>query len=568
MVATRDPSMQASQLQGYALVLASCLALGQVIQMLGPSKKMRARPILWVFILVSLVPYMVSIYTANQAQSLVPRVHPLEAVIVNAKMEFEGMLARQSKNYPTAEREYRRRHGIDPPPGFQEWYIFAREYQSPVIDEFDMILESIRPFLRLSGKEINTIIKKAANTPNVELWDCNFSLDRIGTGSNTTECTHPWRTNDRHFGLMFDRLLKDIPKRPLDVRFLVNHLDEPRVLIPPSSGSDKGQFQLTDLTQKSTWDAITKHCPSNADKGGRVEGAFTFITNNSQAMDLCAHPEYKNMHGLFIGPTSFGLIEGTVPILSTGAPSTMGDILFPSPAYNVESDFHYNPGHDVGWDKKKNKLYWAGSTTGGFVSDRSWTSFHRQRFVSLAQNLEPKQHTYLQESNKGVVEQKKTSFWNGRLFDVAFTRIFQCARKNCHDQRQHFRTRNWADKDEAMKYKLAFDLDGNGISGRYYKLLASKSVPLKQTVLKEWHDERLMPWVHYVPVSLGMEELPELIFWLTSTKAGQERAKAIAEQGREWYNKAFREVDMGIYVYRLMLELARVQDPGREAFAV
>lgn len=40
-----------------------------------------------------------------------------------------------------------------------------------------------------------------------------------------------------------------------------------------------------------------------------------------------------------------------------------------------------------------------------------------------------------------------------------------------------------ASKDEAFHSRLVFDLDGNGISGRWYRLLASKSAPLKQTLL-------------------------------------------------------------------------------------
>lgn len=159
----------------------------------------------------------------------------------------------------------------------------------------------------------------------------------------------------------------------------------------------------------------------------------------------------------------------------------------------------------------------------------------------------------------------KSSFLNSRLFDVAFTKIFQCERRQCRDQRGYFTVKSWADKDQPLRSRLVFDLDGNGISGRYYKLLASKSVPLKQTLLREWHDDRLMPWVHYIPVSQSMKELPELVSYLTSTEAGQKIAKEIAEQGREWFSKAFRDVDLSIYSYRLLLELARLQDPNRPA---
>ena len=76
------------------------------------------------------------------------------------------------------------------------------------------------------------------------------------------------------------------------------------------------------------------------------------------------------------------------------------------------------------------------------------------------------------------------------------------------------------------------------MSGRFVRLLASRSAVLTQTLLREWHDERLAPWVHYLPVSQGLGELPELVAWLTGTEAGQKRARAVAEQGRQWAARA------------------------------
>lgn len=85
-------------------------------------------------------------------------------------------------------------------------------------------------------------------------------------------------------------------------------------------------------------------------------------------------------------------------------------------------------------------------------------------------------------------------------------------------------------------------------------------------MLREWHDERLWPWVHYIPVSLGMEEVPEVVRYFTSSKEGRERAGSIARNGKEWFGRAFREVDLGVWVWRVLLEVGRVGDPGRDAF--
>jgi hypothetical protein len=61
-----------------------------------------------------------------------------------------------------------------------------------------------------------------------------------------------------------------------------------------------------------------------------------------------------------------------------------------------------------------------------------------------------------------------------------------------------------------------------------------------------------------------MDELPEIMRYLTSHEDGKRRAKEIADAGREWHGKALRREDFTIYLYRLMLELARIMDPNRE----
>lgn len=568
-----------SGLQALTHVGVSLIALGQVIYLL-PSRAGTSKLILWTFCLVPLVPYLANaVAVQNQQSSLAysqPRVHPVEVLIQNAKAEFDSMLARQSRTYAEAHSEYRRRYGIEPPPGFEAWYYFAKANDSPIIDDYDTIYGSVSPLWRLSGREVRDIMNQVQQAPDSELWACIFSGHQA-----TTHCHHPYRAFDRHIQFLFDKLLGDLRGVLPDVKFLVNHFDEPRVVIPGQSSpgsTSNPQFNITDLSRRPVWDILTKACTRTGEKNQdnqkkqAVETfGLPFVADRPAAMDLCRQPEYSEMHGLMMSPSVFRLIEGTVPVLSTGAPSTMGDILYPSPAY-FEPEFQYTDTQDVDWDRKRNNLYWAGSTTGGVASSSgsytnsvsdSWHFYHRQRFVSLAQNLQRRQHSYLHETS-GIIHRVKTTFLNTHLFDVAFTRIFQCGWRQCRQQRAYFKTKSWANKDQAFRSRLVFDIDGNGISGRYYKLLASRSAPLKQTLLREWHDDRLVPWVHYIPVSQGMEELPELVTYLTSTESGRENAREIAEQGRDWFAKAFRDVDLSVYVYRLVLELARLQDPRRE----
>ncbi|KAK0384050.1 hypothetical protein NLU13_8139 [Sarocladium strictum] len=557
-----------SEYQALSHLLASILSLGQLIALQPQHAK--SRHYLWLLALVPVVPYLFTLWNIRAWQSNAPdwdsgQLHPLDKLIEDAQQEFYQMRKRQSITYGIAEEEYRRRYGIDPPPGFEAWFDYAVSNDSPIIDEFDTLFESISPYLKLSGKQVNRLMKRIQETPLNELWTCSFEGE-----TPEAACHHRKRNpkKDRDITRLLNELLGNVGSQLRGIQVLVNHLDEPRVLFPPRSTPD-GNFQLRNIKRENTWSDVTTHCPSNEEDWNAKHPLvkqydLPFVANRSSIMDLCQHAEYENMHGLLLSPKNLRLIEGHVPVLGTGSFSTMGDILIPSPAY-IQQTFLYDDGGDVAWEKKRNNLYWDGSNTGGYAKKGDpWLKFHRQRFVSFVQRLENRSYYYLQ-SARGKVVRTASKMLNGRLYDVAFTRILQCDPSTCHEQRDFFRTRSWTPPTAALHSRLVFDLDGNGISGRFYRLLASHSLPLKQTLLREWHDERLVPWVHYVPISQGMEELPEVVRWLTSTERGQMRAREMAEAGRRWYYEAIRDVDKGLYLYRVLLELGRVQDEKRGA---
>ncbi|KXT09406.1 hypothetical protein AC579_8447 [Pseudocercospora musae] len=80
-------------------------------------------------------------------------------------------------------------------------------------------------------------------------------------------------------------------------------------------------------------------------------------------------------------------------------------------------------------------------------------------------------------------------------------------------------------------------------------------------LFKELHHDRLVPGVHYVPISLAMDELPEVVRYLTEGE-GKKIAGKLAINGQVRSRKALKPV---VYLYRLMLELARITDPDRKA---
>lgn len=51
------------------------------------------------------------------------------------------------------------------------------------------------------------------------------------------------------------------------------------------------------------------------------------------------------------------------------------------------------------------------------------------------------------------------------------------------------------------QYKYVFDVDGNGWSGRFHRLMSMRSVVLKSTVFPEWYQDRVQEWVQCVSLS-------------------------------------------------------------------
>jgi len=488
--------------------------------------------------------------------------HPMKTLVHKAETEFEELLAKQSTSFEMASSEYVRRYKRPPPPGFEMWYEFATKHDSLIIDEFDIINEALAPFWKLSGVELKRRLGKVRG-PSISHCRPLQHQDKAGCDPLGDEVLHLLRQAG---------VLAHLPETSI----LVNEMDEPRVLIKGDDGSgevrneDYNLLEWIDMSHQHIWDQITAGCRHNeihsVQQPTSESSGFELCAEKSDAVDLCRHPEYSNMHGLWRSPASFSALRVEVPILSPAVLSTMGDIPFPAAAY-LNNAYTYEESEDMPWENKTAGLYWAGKTTGSFqeTAGQAWKQDHRQRFVSLANNLEPRTHTYLWRPFRNAPWQERTSSMRDQsLYAVHFTSVVQCADEVTENAiKEYFQIHDEEPREEAFKYTLTFDLDGNGHSGRFYRLLNSHSLPLKQTVFREWHDERLQPWLHYIPISLGMQDLPEVVRYLADEEEGRQVAAMLAERGRQWSLRALRPVDQAIYVFRLMLELARLQDPDR-----
>jgi hypothetical protein len=480
-------------------------------------------------------------------------VHPIELLVEQQRSKYSAMLERQSPTLKAAAAEYLRRYKRHPPPGFDRWYEYAQAEKSIIIDDYDIITELLEPFWRVSPAQIRDNIAKVLESPANRVMGMsirNHTISRIDHDS--------WLLSQ--ISELIRPFMQDLP----DMDVVFNGLDEPRVLLSGSNLEEPFEY-FTDLAEKPSWEAVTKPCHTVVSKRDLpFQRALPFLQDTSRSKAICDHPEYRDKHALFISPASLLCTTQPVPIFSPASMSSFADILFPSPFY-LRSEGEYAESLDLEWENKTNTLYWAGQSTGGTANDNSWRRHQRQRFVTLANNLENETAIYLNETSPGVWRPYNDTLGAfSYLYDVSLTNIIQCAEPVCEEEKEYFHPPDRKPFDLIYKSRFLFDLDGNSFSGRYYTLLRTKSAVLKQTLFREWHDERLIPWVHYVPISVDLRELPETLRYLALTPQGQKLGKQIGESGAEWMKVALRNEDAGVFYFRLLLEYGRVTSDARD----
>ena len=531
--------------------------------------------------------------------------HPVYQLISQAESDFQTAKARQSRSLSDAVAEYRRRYKIPPPPYFDKWYAFAKKRGVELIDEYDIIYHSLLPFWALEPAVIRERTREAIGFDNalIAVIIRNGEVTKNEGGGEGAQ----WHREATQ--AMLQDFLDFLPD--MDLAFNIH--DEPRVVLqhddlarhvaiavdetmPVAYNnqrlSNKWSPRAPDLgdgirlkeykttrfnrfAHQATWSNSRMSCspssPARLTMNETVPDNTTaysisslgFIANTTSFSDICNSPSMERTFGFFDRPNAFDVTHDLFPVFSQSKVSSFQDILYPSPWY-WKARVPYDNGKDVDWDKKENKLYWRGSTTGGFSRDGGWRRQHRQRFVQKINGYDNARVLELADTEKADWLEKEISRQEMKeLFDVRFTFIGQCDPGDCAAQREYFDVVEPVDQYEAFNYKYLLDIDGNAFSGRYYAFLLSKSLVYKLALFREWHDEWLKPWVHYVPLGLKGDEYVEAVRYFDQEKMGKLQAKRLADQGRQWGGKVLRNEDMEVWYFRLLLEYGRLVDPDR-----
>ncbi|GAB7351202.1 hypothetical protein MBLNU459_g1642t1 [Dothideomycetes sp. NU459] len=522
------------------------------------------------------------------------RAHPVDQLVRDAEAEFSAMMNRQSTTLEQAVDEYKRRYQIPPPPNFDKWFEFAKQKGVQLIDDYDTIYHSLLPFWALKPETIRARVKEAVGFDNNNL----IALLIRGGQPSHVRGGQQWQ-QEATIGMM-KPFLEFLPD--MDLAFNIH--DEPRVVVPHDELSRlialaKNKYMPAAFANPSPRNAFSRR-PRDVGKGLRIEEVKTtrfnvfahqptwipsrlscspesaaralddgatldnltsyalselgFIYNHTAFSDVCNSPSLATSHGFFDRPNAFNVVHELFPIFSQSKMSSFQDIVYPSPWYWY-GKVAYEGEKDLDWTVKENKLWWVGSTTGGFSRDGGWRRQHRQQLVRKLNALDTAKIMANKDASAPDWQVKSVQRQDYKdIIDVHFSHVGQCDPGDCDAQREFFTIVPPADQQSAWSYKYLLDMDGNAFSGRFYAFLKSKSLVFKMAVFREWHEEWLKPWVHYIPLSLRGDDALEAVRYFSGEDEGRAQALRIALQGRDWAGKVLRNEDFEVWFFRLMLE--------------
>lgn len=493
----------------------------------------------------------------------------IECHVRLAQRKFDSMVSRQSQTYEQAVERFVQQYNRQPPPGFEDWFAYAKQNDVVIIDDYGQLEKDLAPLRKIPGHVLRARVKNARKTNMWLLHQWDFADGNVSTSAPAN-----WE-NVKVYREIMSPFLHKLPK------FSVLHSwdDSHRVCGTKHGAEDVNdtnvvQVQTTGIPD--TREYLTTGCPRNTETSSSV-------TSDRPSVDICTHSyDWLTKHGVF--HTHNGCFNSTVPVLSLTKVSSFQDVTTASWCYGSSGYRLFGDKKDtVPYSEKKSSLYWRGSNTGSRPEGKYAYLGHRQRLVMMGHQMKTKAAELAARVNTvdslsfSEADSRRVNLTNmpktfteaqlsalSRLgndsIDMNFVKLHGCdADPNfCQEWKATIPLAAHQPSSEAFKNKFLMDLDGNSMSCRFYRLLDSNSLVFKQTIYVEWHDDRIVPWLHYVPVSRGMEELPILIDFFANHAKGRELGEMIANASKEWAASALRKVDLSIYTYRQMLELAHI----------
>ncbi|KAL7620353.1 hypothetical protein AAE478_009347 [Parahypoxylon ruwenzoriense] len=547
--------------------------------------------------------------------------HPVDDLVYKSRVEADRWLrhATVSTTLKLAVAEYKDRHqGRNPPPQFDKWFEFAEKRGSIVIDRFDQIEKDILPFWGMKQQQIRDGLERLKGLPDIGIITI---LDGKAFHNQPPDALQKVVLDEAVS--MISTFAEHLP----DMSIAINLKERPRVLVPwddvhrLTMAGSKTRFQLLHRSYKRQENKLangnpidasrallgstaqpyvsakrfrqleTLACPpGSAARGGvhwdvrdfcsscvKPHSEGQFLQDWEMFLDPCHQPDIFNLHDLHTTPHLHELYQDLLPLFSRSKTDSFNDILIPLiRPVNEEPD-------ETQFDKKKDIVFWQGDAKDSQVlTPQSLHGGHRHRLVHFANNATAIDETSMLlgiqvgGKDKFRYEETRVKEANGPLpFEFSFTNLDSCDDANCRLLQREF---GFKEQGTALDKRYIMLLDSaDGPPPDLLQTLRSNSVPVLSSIFREWYTERLLPWVHFIPIDPRYHALHSTMAYFIGLKnrglingrpqltdGRVEDARWIAEQGRKWANKAIRREDMEVYMFRLLLEWGRVIQEDRD----
>ncbi|KAJ7040651.1 glycosyl transferase family 90-domain-containing protein [Mycena alexandri] len=517
-------------------------------------------------------------------------IHPIFELIRRAEDAWAAKLKRASTTLPRAVAEYRRRYRRDPPNGFDDWWRYVQKHAVQLPDEYDQIHADLEPFWGIEPTDLFKV--RAQLEAKVDSYTLGKTSDGMVDVVNASFAPGKYDQLIKGSENIID-LLSDVEEFLPDFRAVFSPHDGPNRLsdyfvenAARQAAAEKRYVRRKDLPKINPVGWISACSPESPGRNKSIDlngeppektTKKTFIHDHNLATNPCLHPRHFWHHGHFLsygkGPNPE---RDMVPEFSYCSSNIHHNIRIPTPYGWVDDILPRS--NDPEWDDKVDeRLLWRGSSTGIFHSKKTrWQNSHRISLLRVANDLKgtmailsPK--TSNTEPVGEPIEVRKARL-NPGIMDVAFAGDpIMCDPETCSHLMKIFPWRRRQSVQEAGDYKYVIDVDGNGWSGRFKRLITSNSLVFKATIYPEWYIDRIAPWVHYVPIQLDLSDLHDALVFFRGDASGvgahEDLARKIALVGRNWSKTFWRREDMVAYFFRLMLEYARLMSEDREAMS-
>lgn len=509
---------------------------------------------------------------------------------------------RRSATFKETVEKYRSKYGRHPPPGFKEWYRFARDRDVYNIDDFEQVMDDLRPFWGVEPVTIRSLAAQMSRDEGAGVSGLHIRDGKIWKLTNPN-----WRIET--FAKMVEPFLRYLPN--MDIA--MNRLDQPRVVVPwddmqallrkeeqtrhiaPETSSTWTKDMPWMLRENDTEPMLTdphwfdvpgkqymllareacppeSHAKNETSPLSSAEDLYKskrggFVTNFNRSSDLCtAGPEIQDKHGFLFAPSTIVASKYLLPIFGECKVNVNSDILFPANMYYANDErYRYNSTFDLDWDDKDDVMIWRGVTSGGTNTAENWKQMHRQRLALMtnATIMEKRKVGIMTLAAPGHHYANFNFFRPGKFArqhtDVGFTEPFACV-PDCGFYDGVWTYKNMTPLGEQFRRKFVVDVDGHSFSGRWRAFLQSKSLGIKSTIFREWHDSRLFAWRHFVPLDNRFDELYGILTYFIGEGNRESlgarsvayvqrhdfEARKLARQGRDWAAKVLRKEDLEV----------------------